>query len=1407
MFIFGHLILIERVIVLTKRILSLLIAFVLVVSVIGFQTEKSVSAGVDGIPDILEYSSNTSSNSFVISSYAGMVAFSSLASTTNFKGKTILLACDIDMSVGKYTPFASFAGTFDGKGFALKNINIDVSEGLGGVFAKTTANATIKNLGIVGGKIKVTASTDSHRVGSFIGQMSGGVIERCYSTAELSAAKLNSSATGDLSVGGIVGANLNGGIVKNCMFAGTATGVNHASGISDWGQGHYEGYVGTIINCLNIGKLNATTCYGIARYSGSILEANKATAVTNSYYVGNYTDLDFTTQDIKVANYKLGSGELAYLLNQSGANKIWRQGELCPELTGTSATGVYKLTMKYTCNGVSTSQTVYMNAGDKYIAPNAVNATLTSSGNMTDNVFTMPSSNATLTVTTAIPNIVDFASNSSATTFVITNAAGFTTLATQVNGGKTMSGVSIYMLGDIDMSSVSNHTPIGVFISDTDYSTSFQGSFFGNGHKVINLNVNKTSLNGAGLFGISYKATFKELGIYGGSIKSANRAGGISGYADACTFTSCYNTATVSTTTGTDGTGGLTGVSRSTCKFTGCFNMGSVSASANSAGGLSGWGQTNAVFKNCFNMGAVSATDANGISRHGDSLKTPPVSTYYIDSSADCDYGSSKSISQFTDGSVAWLLNTNDGSVANTGTFTTTPMGPALSYLNSDATYKATVKAMDSEGRLLDIRAAYANAGGKVGAGNVNSIYLQTVATVTSSDAEIAVNAVPLGFNTLVIKSATELSSFASSVNSGNTYKNYYVCLDADVDMSGVTATAIGTSSSPFMGVFDGKGHIVSNFKLSSSAKFQGLFGFLKGGVVQNLRLESSSITGGNYSGTVVGNNEGGAVYCCGTDATATGYYSASSQELSIMSFNIRVPNDASPNSLSDRTPRVKQHLNTYTPDIIGFQEVTSAWKSVLDSHLSGYSKEFVWRDSQSSSEAAPLYWKTSKFTVLEQGSFWLSSTPDKMSIDWDAGCYRTCSYAALIHKASGTLVLAFNTHFDHQSSTARNNSALLLTKRMREMQEKYTKLGYGNNIATFCTGDYNCKPTTTAYANMLEEFSDSRSVADSLGCDASQTTFHGWGNSASIIDYIFTDTRGANVLTFKVCAEKISGGYISDHYTLYSTIGLEAQCLGGIVGINTGIVSDCYTLGTVKKSLNAGGVVGYNLGVVQNSYSGKTVSATDHMGGVIGVERGITGNCYYLTNSTYNSSADFISTIGNKTAAQLMSSATADALNKVGSLWGYNSSLNGGYPYQTTMFELVKLVIKATSPYDRDDAFIHMVNSSTSVSGLCTNFENTNLTVYDFNGNKLDDTAIIGTGSKISVVAGGTETDSATVVIKGDLSGDGAITSVDYVLITKHIKATAELSGAFALACDMDSDSTTSAADYIAMRAKIKDN
>ncbi len=1379
-----------------KRVLSLVIVFVMCFSTISF-FEANVKAV--GEINILSYGSNSSSTEFVINSYSGMVALSELSKSTDFAGKTLYLDCDIDMGQGDFTPVSKFAGTFNGRGHALYNLSINASKQSAGLFANTSATAKITDLGIVGGTMTVAADSDSHRLGSFVGVMSGGIVERCYSSATLVGKKYASSSTTDISVGGIVGANLQGGIIKDCYFAGSATGVDHASGISDWAQGHYEGYVGTLINCLNMGKLYASSTYALARYSGSILEANKATAITNCYYVGDGQGLGFTTQDTKIDAYKLGNGELAYKLNNNGTTDVWHQGELCPELGGGKG-GVYKLSVSYVANGQTTSQALYMNAGDTYTAK-GVSATLTSSGNVTNNVFTMPAANAALTVTTSTPNIINYTAGIAS--YVVTNAAGFTKMASLVNGGTTLEGVSIYMLSNIDMTSVSNHTPIGVYTDDR--TTSFQGKLYGNGYKVINLKVDQSSLNGAGLFGSAYKAEFNGLGIYGGYVKSANRAGGIAGYGDSCVFTNCYNTADITTLTGEDGAGGLTGVSRSTTKFTNCFNYGSVTADADCAGGLSGWGQSNVVIKGCFNAGKVSAANMEALSRYSSSdLLTPePYNSYYLPTmSSSTHYGEGIAYSDLVDGTMAWNLNTNNGTAENSGVFTQTPVGPALSTENSAPVVKTTLKVKDAEGRALEAKAIYANGGSDIGInGLAANAYTVNKLTAPDTDGTVEATAVAEGLKTLAIGTAQQLASLAAAVNSGTSYKGYYVYLTADIDMSALTAVSIGTEGAPFMGVFDGCNHTVSGYNVNASPKYQGLFGYVKGGTVQNVFLASSTVTGGSYSGTVVGKNDHGTVINCGTDSDAAGFYTDSGRQVSVMSFNIRVPNDSSPNALSDRKPRVQQHLTTYSPDIVGFQEVTPAWKTVLDSQLSGYSKEFVWRDS-SNGEAAPLYWKSSVFTTVEQGSFWLSETPDTMSKGWDAGCYRTVSYAALVHKTSGTLVLAFNTHFDHQSETARTNSAVLLVKRMKALQAKYTALGYGDNIATFCTGDYNCTPTTQAYATMTAAFGDMRYATDSLGCSEGQITFQGFSNSGgSIIDFIFTDTRGANTVSFKVCAEKVNGGFISDHYTLYGVMGLEAQSVGGIVGYNSGLVSDCYTLGTVKKSLNAGGIVGYNLGTVQNSYSAKALAATDYMGGVAGVQNGISSNNCYLASTAYNAVAAEASTAGSKTQAQLKSESTAALL---GNGWSCTDGINNGYPYPTELFQAAYIMIKDSSKYIRSDNAILGVRNQTTASALVQQFNNKVLQISDMTGNELADAAYAGTGTVVSVLINGKVTDSATLVVKGDVDGDGMLSSSDYMSINAHMCSVSSLVSYFVLAADINSDSIITSTDVLSFAAHL---
>lgn len=68
----------------------------------------------------------------------------------------------------------------------------------------------------------------------------------------------------------------------------------------------------------------------------------------------------------------------------------------------------------------------------------------------------------------------------------------------------------------------------------------------------------------------------------------------------------------------------------------------------------------------------------------------------------------------------------------------------------------------------------------------------------------------------------------------------------------------VGTKDAPFEGSFDGGNHTISGLKINRpSSDYVGLFGYTaKGYSIQNIRIESPNVNGGNYTGVVVGHSE-----------------------------------------------------------------------------------------------------------------------------------------------------------------------------------------------------------------------------------------------------------------------------------------------------------------------------------------------------------------------------------------------------------------------------------------------------------------------------------------------------------------------------------------------------------------------
>ncbi len=109
-------------------------------------------------------------------------------------------------------------------------------------------------------------------------------------------------------------------------------------------------------------------------------------------------------------------------------------------------------------------------------------------------------------------------------------------------------------------------------------------------------------------------------------------------------------------------------------------------------------------------------------------------------------------------------------------------------------------------------------------------------------------------------QSITNKASFEAMLANNNT-STVYLLAD-DIDMGGAE---INVSDNPFVGVFNGNGHKISNFKVtkSTATKGFGVFPFVKGGSIINVNFENGYIrdNGSSERTGIIGQLEGGYVY------------------------------------------------------------------------------------------------------------------------------------------------------------------------------------------------------------------------------------------------------------------------------------------------------------------------------------------------------------------------------------------------------------------------------------------------------------------------------------------------------------------------------------------------------------------
>ena len=230
--------------------------------------------------------------------------------------------------------------------------------------------------------------------------------------------------------------------------------------------------------------------------------------------------------------------------------------------------------------------------------------------------------------------------------------------------------------------------------------------------------------------------------------------------------------------------------------------------------------------------------------------------------------------------------------------------------------------------------------------------------------------------------------------------------------------------------------------------------------------------------------------------------YAADDVRFNVATYNLRQKNER--DSLNGdgwmrRCPVLAQLIRFHEFNIFGTQEGFKDQLEDLKSRLPDYDYVGVAReDGKDIGEHSAIFYDTTMFDLIYHGDFWLSETPDRPGLGWDAACIRICSWGKFRHKESGKVFQFFNLHLDHVGEKARVESVLLVQKKMKEI---------GLNLPTFLTGDFNVDQTHEMYGVLSSSdfLSDAYKTAQFVY--ALNGTFNSYetdGYTESRIDHIF---------------------------------------------------------------------------------------------------------------------------------------------------------------------------------------------------------------------------------------------------------------------------------------------------------------
>lgn len=255
------------------------------------------------------------------------------------------------------------------------------------------------------------------------------------------------------------------------------------------------------------------------------------------------------------------------------------------------------------------------------------------------------------------------------------------------------------------------------------------------------------------------------------------------------------------------------------------------------------------------------------------------------------------------------------------------------------------------------------------------------------------------------------------------------------------------------------------------------------------------------------------------------------------MSFNIRYGTAPDGHQHWERRRAlVIDRIRAFQPHLLGLQECRDdAQAEFIKQSLPEFQLIGVRRGGAGDPalEMAPVLYRRADFEELAHGYLWLSETPAiPASQSWGSAFARTATWVHLRHSASTQELFFLNTHFDYASEAARQQSAHLLQRWIKDSAQSWPSL---------LTGDFNASKDSDAY-RILTQRGALQDVYRTLHPELTgDETFHGFGNPAeqASIDWILASGH-FRPGEAAVDRSRDGGVYPSDHYPITAVLELS---------------------------------------------------------------------------------------------------------------------------------------------------------------------------------------------------------------------------------------------------------------------------